>query len=218
MIKAVLFDLDGTLLDTSQGIQSSVKYTLETLNLPLLSDDMMIKFVGPPIQSSLMKYVGLSEEQAQCGANIFRDYYKTEALFEACVYPGIIELLKHLKQHNILVGIATYKREDYAIDLLRHFGITQFCDVIHGADNYNKLTKKDIVEQCIKDMCEDKSDVVLVGDTHFDAEGAQSAGVNFIAVTWGFGYSCGDVISEYPCKAIVNNVKELEDIILCCRN
>lgn len=205
MIKAVLFDLDGTLLDTSEGIMDSVRYTIARLGYEPLPVDTILKFVGPPIQNSLMTYVGLTLEEAQKGANIFRDYYKNNALFKASLYSGIKELLVELKNKGVKIGVATYKREDYAIDLLRYFGIANYCDVMHGADNENILTKADIVEMCISELKEDKSDVLLVGDTVHDAKGAQDSGIGFIAVTWGFGYKSLNSKIEFPYVAIVDN-------------
>jgi len=213
MIKAVLFDLDGTLLDTSEGIIESVRYTIAQLGHEPLSNETILKFVGPPIQNSLITYVGLSAEEAQIGANIFRDYYKKNALFKASLYPGIKKLLVELKNKGIKIGIATYKREDYAIDLLKFFGIINYFNVIHGADNENKLTKADIVEICISELNEDKSNVLLVGDTIHDAKGALNSGVGFIAVTWGFGYKPLDNRIEYPYIAIVDNTAEIVEYL-----
>lgn len=204
MIKAVLFDLDGTLLDTSEGIIDSVSYTIRQLGYQALSKETLLKFVGPPIQNSLITHLGITPEEAQNGANIFRDYYKSKALFKAALYPNVLDLLRILKSDGIKIGVATYKREDYAIDLLKHFGIANYCDVMHGADNNNVLTKTDIVELCIKELGVEKSSIVLVGDTDHDAKGAYETEVDFIAVSWGFGYSQDNPICNYPSRAFID--------------
>lgn len=214
MIKAVLFDLDGTLIDTSEGIIDSVRYTISQLGYEQLPIETILKFVGPPIQNSLITYVNLTLEEAQKGANIFRDYYKNNALYKASVYPGIKKLLLELKNSRIKIGVATYKREDYAIDLLKYFGIADYCDVIHGADNENKLTKADIVEMCINELDENKSNVLLIGDTIHDAKGAYNVSIGFIAVTWGFGYKSPYDKIEYPCITIVKEPKEISKILI----
>lgn len=203
MIKAVLFDLDGTLLDTSEGIKHSVRHTISVMGYNQLPEETILKFVGPPIQYSLMTFCGVDSEEAQRGANVFRDFYKSNALFEAELYDGIIELLKSLRNKGIKIGVATYKREDYAIDLLKHFGIDKFCDVIHGADNENRLSKADIIELCIKEIGEDKKDIVLVGDTVHDAKGAETAHIDFIAALWGFGFKSktDSINSNFLCVA-----------------
>lgn len=213
MIKAVLFDLDGTLLDTSEGIKHSVRYTLSKMGYDELPEETILKFVGPTIQNSLMSFCGVDAEEAQKGANVFRDFYKSEALFEASLYDGIIELLQELKGRGVRIGVATYKREDYALDLLHKFGITEYCDVIHGADNDNKLTKADIVEMCISELGADKSEVILVGDTEHDAKGAYEARVKFVAVTWGFGYEPNNCRTLYPCLNVINTTSQLLDMI-----
>lgn len=212
MIKAVIFDLDGTLLNTGEGIRESVKFTIRELGIKDLGDDTIDKFVGPPIQNSLKQYTGVSTEIAQLGANIFREYYKSKALFKAQVYNGIFELLSLLKEKQIKIGVATYKREDYALEILSHFGISDFCDVIHGADNNNILSKSDIVNMCIKKMPVDKSEVVLIGDTDHDANGAFMCNINFIGVTWGFGYTKDSKIN-YPNIGVVHTPIEILEYV-----
>lgn len=186
--KAVLFDLDGTLLNTGEGIACSVFHTISVMQLPPISSEEVSAFIGPPIQESLKRHFGLSDEDVQKGADIFRTYYKDRALFKADLYPGVIDLLKLLKQKDFLIGVATYKREDYAIRILNHFGILEYCDVVHGADNENKLRKSDIIHLCISGMSVNINNVVLVGDTDHDLKGAEEADVDFIAVTYGFGF------------------------------
>lgn len=213
-IKAVLFDLDGTLLNTSEGIACSVLHTLSVMQLPSISSDEVSTFIGPPIQESLKRHFRLSDEDVQKGADIFRAYYKDCALFKAALYPGIIDLLKQLKQKGFLIGVATYKREDYAMDILKHFGILEYCDVVHGADNDNKLRKSDIVYLCISEMSVDNSEVVLVGDTYHDLEGAEEADIHFIAVTYGFGFR--ESVRELSRKNVVgvaDNPMEIEGLL-----
>lgn len=204
MIKAVLFDLDGTLLDTSEGIKHSVRYTLLKMGYNELPEETILKFVGPPIQNSLMTYCGVDADEAQRGANVFREFYKNQALFEASLYDGIIDLLKELKSRSIRIGVATYKREDYALDLLEKFKIANYCDVIHGADNNNVLTKADIVEKCISELGANKEYTILVGDTDHDAKGAAEANVKFVAVSWGFGYDKNNKCIDYPCYRTID--------------
>lgn len=213
MTKAILFDLDGTLLDTSEGIKHSVCYTLSRMGYSTLPEETLLRFVGPPIQDSLMLYCGVDSVEAQRGANIFRNFYKKKALFEANLYDGIIQILQCLRRKNIKIGVATYKREDYAIDLLEHFGIAEYCSVIHGADNDNKLTKADIINLCIQELGVGKTNTVLVGDTDYDAKGAAEANVSFVAVTYGFGYKRENFNCSYPYICSIDNPKALFEVI-----
>lgn len=213
MIEAVLFDLDGTLLNTTEGVLESALYAAQKLGYPELPYETMLTFVGPPIQQSFMKWYGCTAEKAQEAANVFRSYYKENALFKAELYPGIIDLLNELKLRGIKIGVATYKREDYAISILEHFGIAPFCQTMHGADNFNKLTKADIVNICIQELSSQKDGVVLIGDTEHDAKGAAEAGIPFFGVTFGFGFHSPQDIDVYPNIGYADNAKDIIKVI-----
>jgi phosphoglycolate phosphatase len=211
---AVLFDLDGTLLDTTDGVLESAVHAAVSLGCEPLPHETMLHFVGPPIQESFMRYYGMDKAGAQEAANIFRSYYKENALFKAKPYPGLIETLKALSSNGMALGVATYKREDYAIKVLQHFAIAQYCKSMHGADNFNRLTKADIVEMCIGELGVDRKEVVLVGDTEHDAVGAVNAGVDFIGVTFGFGFKTESDIGRYPNIGCINSLEEIVELIV----
>lgn len=209
MIKFVSFDLDGTLLDTSEGIIQSVKYTVREMGLELPQDTNMDFFIGPPIQMSLQKFFNLDADTAQEGANIFRAYYKTEALYMAKPYKGIFNVLEELRNEGMKVGVATYKREDYALDILRHFRIADYCDVMCGADNDNVLTKADIICNSFTAIGVQPEETIYVGDTEHDAKGAYEAGVPFVAVTWGFGFKNSSDCVSYPVKCYLDQPQDI---------
>lgn len=213
MIKFVSFDLDGTLLDTSEGIIRSVKYTVERMGLRLPSDTNMDFFIGPPIQNSLQKFFGISTEAAQDGANLFRNFYKSEALYLAKPYDGVFEVLEDLRKKNLKIGVATYKREDYALDILRHFQIADYCDAMCGADNNNVLKKSDIIRNSCAVVGISPEETIYVGDTEHDAKGAQDAKVPFVAVTWGFGFDRTITNCGYPLFAVANSPLDLVKLI-----
>ncbi len=210
---AVLFDLDGTLLDTTDGVLESAVYAAVSLGREPLPHETMLRFVGPPIQESFMRHYGMDEAGAQEAANRFRSYYKEKALFKATPYPGLIETLKALSSNGIVLGVATYKREDYAVQVLQHFGISPYCKSMHGADNLNRLRKSDIVEICIKELGVDRKGVVLVGDTEHDAVGAANAGIDFIGVTFGFGFKTESDVGRFPNIGCVDSLEQIVELI-----
>lgn len=187
-IENIIFDLDGTLLDTTEGVLESAVHAAQMMGYEILPFDTMLKFVGPPIQNSFMRYYNCDIETAQKAANLFRNYYKEYALFKAKPYEGIYTLCDRLRMIDKRIAVATYKREDYALTILKHFGMDKYCTSIHGADNENVLSKADIVNLCIQESGGNKDNSVLVGDTIHDATGALEAGIPFIAVTYGFGF------------------------------
>jgi phosphoglycolate phosphatase len=211
--KAVLFDLDGTLVDTSKGVIDCIGLTIDTLKLPKLSMEDTLKFIGPPLQDSFRDICHLDEDTVNLAVKTFRSYYVGDNLFNVVVYEGIFELLELLKSKGIKVAVATYKQEAFAKTLLEHLGIAQYCDYIYGSDPQGVLTKADIVQKCIDSFGVENSQVVLVGDSHFDAIGAKHANVDFMAVTYGFGFKSPSDVQPYDCVYIANDVHQLMQII-----
>ena len=123
----ILFDLDGTLLDTSCGVISAVKKTCKALNLKALDEKTLKSFVGPVMQESFMKHYSMNKDQALKSANLFREIY-TKSLFDAQLYDGILKLLKELKEKDVKIAVATNKSHDNAMKILDKFGILALCD------------------------------------------------------------------------------------------
>lgn len=188
-VKAVLFDVDGTLLNTTEGVMSSVRYTIEHHGLTMLQTEELLTFIGPPIHDSFARAYGFSGDKLQELATTFRNHYKGDDLYKAFAYDGIYEVCDALKQRGITMAIATYKRQDYAQSIMRHFGFDKYTDIIYGADHENRLKKVDIIRKCMAAMnVEESSDAVMVGDSDNDAIGALGAGMRFLGVTYGFGF------------------------------
>ena len=188
--QAVVFDVDGTLLNTEMGILSAVEYTIERHGLTELSKDELKTFIGPPIQDSFQKYYGITDKSnLQEIATTFRNRYKDCDLLKAVPYEGIYELCNALLDKGISIAIATYKRQDYARKLLEHFGFDKYTKVIYGADHENKLKKVDIIKNCLEKMeIVDYKKAVMIGDSAYDAQGASLLGMDFIGVIYGFEF------------------------------
>ncbi len=211
-IKAVLFDLDGTVLDTSEGILVSIKDTINHLGLTMLPDEKLYKFIGPPIEWSFEEHLGLTGEKNKEACAYFRDRYSNHNLLLATPYEGMFDFLKFLKDRGIPTGIATYKKDDYAKKLLCYYDFDKYCDVMYGSDYENKLKKADIINLCIKDLgVTDNSKVLMVGDSKHDATGAANIGTLFAGVSFGFGFGefGGEDINDYEHIIYVDKMMDL---------
>lgn len=213
-MKYVIFDLDGTLLDTSKGIKDAVHFTIEKMGYKELEDSELDSFIGPPIQNSLIEHFGCSIEEAQQGANVFRDYYKNVSLLKATPYEGIYDVLEYINSNGMRAAVATYKREDYALQLLKAFRFNNYCEVMHGADNFNRLSKADIIKMCVDELGGNVEEAIYVGDTNGDLKGAKECGMSFVGVTYGFGFAKDkkyDFITVENCKDLLQLIKETSE-------
>ena len=183
----VIFDLDGTLIDPASGIIKSVEYVIDTLKLPKIEHDVIKNFIGPPIYNSLKSTFGLSHSAALEATEIFRTVYKNYFLYDAYVYKGIPLLLQKLKNNKKKLTVATYKRQDYAELILKYFNIDIYFDFIQGTIDNENLSKKDIVESCLKFF--NSTDAIMIGDTIYDKESAEELNIKFIGVSWGYGFN-----------------------------
>lgn len=193
-----VFDVDGTLLDTTEGVLASVKYTIDEMGFAPLSDEQLLTFIGPPIQDSFAKAYHLEGDILQEIATCFRNRYKDYELFKAVPYDGIYKLFDKLSEKGIKIAVATYKRQDYAEAILKHFGFDRYTNILCGADHENKLKKVDIIRKCMDDLgvC-DYSKAVMIGDSSHDAIGAREIGMDFIGVTYGFDFKSMSEVFQY---------------------
>lgn len=213
--KAAVFDLDGTLFNTKRGIVKAIKKTIETEGLHGLADSEFDQFIGPPIQQTFAGIYGLTEDEGRRVAGIFREYYhRDEYILEADEYPGMRETLKTLDDSGCMLALATFKREEMAVNICRHFGYSSLIASIHGSDPAGKLTKRDIIKLCLDDFDCEASKAVMIGDSRFDAEGAAAMGMDFIGVTYGFGFKSRADIECYSGAAVADSPKGLLGVLL----
>lgn len=186
--KHVIFDLDGTLSDSRQGIYNAYYYTFEKLGLSDPGNDLLKTLIGPPLQKGFADLFNLQGAQNENAVKVFREYYSSKGLFENTLYEGIAELLEHLTHEGVLLYVATAKYQVFANQVLDHFGISRFFQEISGADYQgNHAAKVDLVAGILRrNGILDPDSVVVVGDTRYDIEAAAELEIDSIGVTYGF--------------------------------
>ena len=194
MKKLVIFDMDGTLADTSEGIFHCIRYTQKMMNLPEITHEQMLSHVGPPMEESYARNFGLKGELLKRAIQFHKEYVMHKGYRELQVYEGIVDLLKAMRKNNIFTAVATLKAQTTANRIVEEYFPDLF-DLIVGADAINPMTKAEMLINCIAYFSVPKSESVLIGDSIYDANGALEAGIDFIAVTYGFGFKPNESIS-----------------------
>jgi phosphoglycolate phosphatase len=188
---AVLFDLDGTIVDSAPGITATLAYTFERLGLPIPTPAELLRWVGPPILDSFRDLAGFDAEQSRLALDIYREKYLAVGVYDASLYPGVDAVLHAIHAAGIPLSLATSKPETPARAVLEHFGLIEPFDELTGAsDDEVRSAKKDVVEEALRRLEAGGADLthtVLIGDRHHDVEGAAHHGVPTIFVTWGYG-------------------------------
>lgn len=185
-----VFDLDGTLVDSSDGITNSVAYALDKNGVPHGDKQTLKHFIGPPLREEFMKTVGVSEEEGGRFVNDYREYYSDRGIFECSLYDGVTELLERLRECGYKILLATSKPEKYAKMILEHFGIAEYFDYAGGANFDNTRTDKaSVIEYSLKSagLYGDRQNAVMVGDHANDIIGANAHEIDSVFVTYGFG-------------------------------
>ncbi len=188
MYDNVLFDLDGTLTDSSLGIINSVKFALDKYGMDY-DEKNLYKFIGPPLIDSFVDMFGFSNEEARKAIKIYRSYYAEKGIFENHVYPGIEDMLIDLKSAGKRLLVSTSKPEVFAVKILEHFGIAKYFDFIAGSNMDETRAKKcEVIAYALEETgITDKSKTVMVGDREHDIIGAKLTGLDSIAILYGFG-------------------------------
>lgn len=183
MCKAVIFDLDGTLTQSEEGIFNCVRYAAEKLGFPMPEEDTLRKFVGPPLAYSFREYMGMDAEMADRAVAVYRERYGVVGLFENRVYPGIRRLLRMLKAQGCWCAIATGKPQGPAERIAAHFGLAQWLDRVVGPVD-SAPDKEQLIRAALP---EDWDEAWMVGDRRFDMEGGIKVGLKTLGAGWGYG-------------------------------
>ena len=198
MVKAVLFDFDGTLADSSEGIFHTALYTARRLGVEReYSDEELRRFVGPPLRRCFVIAFGFDESLLDDAVDIYREEYAARGMHMMHLYPGMKELVEELGRLGIRTGVASFKADPLLRGCLEGLGVLDLFSTVHGSDLSGNMTKGDIIELAIRDLGVERSEVLMIGDTENDRIGAESAGVGFLGVTYGFGYRTAAELDGY---------------------
>ena len=215
--RAVLFDLDGTLVDPAGSITGGILHALLSSGIPDPGPEVLATLVGPPLAHGLMTIPGMTEDQLPAVIRDYRYEYSRQGIFASRPYPGIPALLDGLRTAGIALAVATSKPEHIALALLEAQGLLGRFDVVCGstAAEQDSLAegpgKGHIVRAALEALGANPDTAVMVGDRHFDVEGAAVCGLGCIGVSWGFAVP-GE-LEAAGAAAIVNSAHELEEIL-----
>lgn len=220
MYQYLLFDLDGTLTDSAEGIIKCVQYALEKVGIIENDIEKLKVFVGPPLQESFKMVYGFDDETTEKAIVYYRERFKPIGMFENAVYDGIPELLKTMKEHGKINLIASSKPEVFVKRILEHFDIAQYFDIIVGASlDESRNSKEAVIEEALFQLkmtdqngqySDDKC--VMIGDRKYDINGAKYFGLRSIGVSYGFAPE-GE-LEEAGAEVIVDTVEELTQVLL----
>ena len=208
-MKAILFDLDGTLIDSSEGITKSAQYALAHFGIDEPDLKKIYFFIGPPLIDTFMNHYGFSREQAVEAVAVYRERYHKVGIFECSLYPGVKECIEELKRQGYMIGMASSKPEESCRRILEHFGILGLVDDVVGATMDGRIdTKEEVLNEVMRRWSEiPKEEMCLIGDTMFDIDGANMVGVPSIAVSFGFGNV--DEMLKAGAKTVIGDLREL---------
>lgn len=208
----VIFDLDGTLTDSADGVVASFRHALATIGAEVPDGDLAERVVGPPMHHTLAS-MGLGE-RADEAISAYRADYTSRGWAMNSVYDGIPPLLADLRAARIRLAVATSKAEPIARRILDHFGLTDHFDVIAGASiDGTRASKADVVAYALSQLGTLPERVLMVGDRAHDVEGAAAHGIATVVVGWGYGQSDFEAELTATPAAHVATVEQLRAVL-----
>ena len=208
----VLFDLDGTLIESGPGIITATRAMMRELNIKDRPDDEMKKFIGPPLVTGFSELLGLHGDELTHAIRLYRQKYDELGLAVTKAYPGIPELLSKLKQLRKKVGVVTAKNQAVAEVHLKKFGLWPYIDYLKGADASDNGNKTELLKKTITEFFPPETTAaVMVGDRLYDLNAAHDVGMDSIGVMYGYG-SREEITGCTPTMT-AENVEELTRLL-----
>lgn len=214
MIKNVFFDLDGTITDSREGIINGFVYALEHFGLEVEDKKYLERFIGPSLLETFINEYGFDEDKANLAIEKYREYYSQKGLKESDLYDGIRELIKDLASNNINVILATAKPQVYSEQILENYGIKKYFKFVSGATlDGSRNEKADIIKYALNSIEGiNIEECIMVGDRHYDIDGAKENNMKSIGVTYGFGTE--KELKDAGANFIAHNADDLRSILM----
>lgn len=188
-IDTLLFDLDGTITDSHEGIYKGMQYALAQMGCPVPEAKDLGWCIGPPLEDNFDQLIPDStSEKVARGCALYHQYYAQEGLFQNAVYPHIEETLDTLHKAGYALFVATSKLEEHAIAVLQHFQLDHYFLRIHGATKDGRVSKKvDVIHEVVKANPINPSKTIMIGDHNVDIIGGKAHNMYTIGVLYGYG-------------------------------
>jgi phosphoglycolate phosphatase len=215
MYRYILFDLDGTLTDSKEGIVNCLKYAIEKFGDPIPPEETLLSFIGPPLKHSF-GVLGYDEEKTELAIKAYRERYEPIGKYENKPVDGGVALCKKLKELGYQTAVASSKPRHMCTDICEKFGFAPYLDHIVGPSSHNNWTKSDVIREVLRLFGVDKDhlhEVLMVGDRMFDVHGAAECGIDCVGVEF-FGYAAPGELKDAGAIAVVQTTEELEACIL----
>lgn len=212
----LLFDLDGTIVESGPGIIGAVSYALEKMGCKITDQEGLKKFIGPPLMDSMKEYYGMTDKEAAKAVAYYREYYADKGIFESSVYEGFLEAASRLKAAGKVLAVATSKPEKYAGRIAEKFGFSELFQGIYGASMDGKLVKKDdVIRYALRSLGISSGEygkVLMIGDRRHDILGAKANGLKSMGVLYGYG--CRTELEDAGADYIAGTPKAVAEQVL----
>ena len=205
----ILFDLDGTLSRSAEGIRSTIEYTLTAMNLPVPDLSDYSRYIGPPLRHTFLNLCGLTNAQADTAVEIYRNRYNTHGKFMNITFDGTEQVLAALKNSGAKLAVASSKYEVFTKEIVDILNLGRYFDAVCGSNaDETRKEKQDLIPYAVEYLGGSMSDkVVMIGDTYYDTIGAKLTGADFIGVTYGYGSV--EKMRQHGAKLFVDSPSEL---------
>ena len=212
--KAVIFDMDGTILNTLEDLKNATNYSLRQFGMPERSLEEVRMFVGNGIRKLVERAVpaGTPKEKIDQILDVFLEYYEIHSADNTSPYPGILELVEKLKKSGIKTAVSTNKADVPAQELGREYFNGIFDLIVGQQDGLKVKPAPDSVNKILSILDIQKKDAIYIGDSDVDVQTAKNSGLDFIGVSWGFRGR--EFLEKNGAKNIVDNANEIFDLVI----